>query len=96
MASSEEKPASLLEQHVGTIMQTVVLGMLGWTLVSMVDMQKDVAVVQTQIESLIATVEFGANDRYRGADALRDFAAVARRIDAVERRLDKVEERAHE
>lgn len=93
-----------IERHAGTVMQALIIGLLAWTGISLVTIQKDVAILQTEITALKIGINQGTNDRYRGSDAARDFAAVyreleirskasennTRRIDDLERRLSRI------
>jgi len=91
--SDEEKQQHLstIEQHIGTILQIAVVGLLGWSLVTTQTMSKDVEVLKVKVESMSASIAHGAHDRYRGTDAARDFAAVRQEIQFLERRINKLE-----
>lgn len=82
-----------LEQHVGTIMQALVIGLLAWSLKTNVDLTNQVAILQVQVSSLQATVAQGAHDLYRAADASRDMTAVWAELDRHSARMDKLEAR---
>jgi hypothetical protein len=69
------------ERHAGTVMQALVIGLLAWTGLSLVTIQKDVAILQTEIMALKTTMIQGTNDRYRSMDAAKDFAIVHRELD---------------
>lgn len=81
-----------LEQHLGTVMQALVIGLLGWSLKTTVDMRTDLGVLQAKLEALSATVGQGTNDRYRGSDAARDFNAVWAEFQRREVRLSRCED----
>lgn len=81
------------EQHVGTIMQVLVIGLLGWSLKTSVDMRTEIGVLQAKVESLQTTVTQGTNDRYRGTDAARDLAAVWAEIQRLDVRMQRCEQR---
>lgn len=87
----KEKPASAIEQHIGTLLQIAVVGLLGWSLLTTQTMSKDVEVLKVKVESLNATMMQGTNDRYRGTDAARDFASVRQEMQFLERRIQKLE-----
>ncbi len=96
-----------IERHAGTVMQALIIGLLAWTGISLVTIQKDVAILQTEISALKLGINQGTNDRYRGTDAARDFATVyreleirtkaseanTRRIDELERKVDRIHAR---
>lgn len=81
------------EQHVGTIMQVLVIGLLGWSLKTSVDMRTEIGVLQVKVEALQVSVGQGTNDRYRAADAMRDFAAVWAEIQRLDARLQRCEQK---
>lgn len=91
----EERSAmsSLMEQHLGTILQILVVALLGWSLSTTMSLSKDVEVLKVQVNSLSVTITQGTNDRYRGTDAARDFAAVRDEIVRLDRRLQRIEEK---
>lgn len=82
---------SIMEQHIGTIMQVAVIGLLGWSLVTTQQMTGDMAVLKVRVEALSATLSQGTNDRYRGTDAARDFAAVRTEMSYLDKRINKLE-----
>lgn len=84
-----------LEQHIGTILQFLVIGLLGWSLQTTVTMRTELGIMQAKLEALQATVAQGTNDRYRSGDAQRDFTAVYKDIARLDDRLTKCE-RKHE
>lgn len=85
--------SSLMEQHLGTILQILVVALLGWSLSTTMSLSKDVEVLKVQVNSLSVTITQGTNDRYRGTDAARDFAAVRDEIVRLDRRLQRIEEK---
>lgn len=91
---SDEENGFRLEQHVGTIMQAAVLGLLAWSLNTTVAMRTEVGVLQAQVASIQTTINQGTNDRYRGSDAARDFMARDREISRLEDRVTKLEARS--
>ena len=86
-----ENEKSLLEQHIGTIMQVMVVGLLAWSLKTNVELTTSMGVVQSRLESLTITVNQGTTDRYRGSDAARDQAAIWAEFSRVEARFDRLE-----
>jgi hypothetical protein len=82
-----------LEQHVGTIMQIMVIGLLGWSLKTNVDMRAEIGILQAKVEAMQTTINQGTNDRYRGSDAARDFAAVWAELQRQNSRVNQLEER---
>ena len=91
MTDIERRTSSAIEQHIGTILQVAVVGLLGWSLLTTQTMSKDMEVLKVKVESLSATMAQGTNDRYRGTDAARDFAAVRQEMQFLERRIVNVE-----
>lgn len=82
-----------LEQHVGTIMQVLVVALLGWSLKTSVDMRTEIGVLQAKVEDLQSVVSQGTNDRYSGTDAARDFAAVWAELQRHDVRISRCEGR---
>ena len=82
-----------LEQHIGTIMQVLVVGLLAWSLKSNVELTTQMGIVQVKLEALQVTVNQGTADRYRGTDAAKDFAGVWAEIARHDARLNKLEQR---
>ena len=82
-----------LEQHIGTIMQVLVVGLLAWSLKTNVEMTTQMGIVQVKLEALQTTVNQGTTDRYRGSDAAKDFAGVWAELSRHDSRIQKVENR---
>ena len=85
-----------LEAHFRTIMQLVIVGLLAWNFTTLQEMSLTVARQEERIAALTKTLELmtSANDdRYRGAEARRDFASVYRRIEQMEKRVSRIEGR---
>lgn len=80
-----------IEQHVGTIMQAAVIGLLAWSLKTNVELTNQVGILQVQVSALQTTVAQGTNDRYRGSDAARDLAAVWGELNRHSARMDGLE-----
>jgi len=82
-----------LEQHIGTILQLMVLGLLSWSLNTTVSLRTEVGVLQAKLEAMQGIISQGTNDRYRGADARRDFDAVWAEMNRFEKRMSACETR---
>jgi hypothetical protein len=80
-----------LEQHIGTIMQIMVVGLLAWSLKTNVEMTTQMGILNVKVEVLSATVNQGTQDRYRGTDAAKDFASVWSQFSRYETRIEKLE-----
>ena len=93
MNMSNQEDRSILEQHIGTILQLLVVALLGWSLSTTMTMTKDVEVLKVQVTALTSTINQGTNDRYRGTDAAKDFAAVREEMNRLERRTTKLEDK---
>jgi uncharacterized protein YaaN involved in tellurite resistance len=87
----ERRSGMRLEQHVGTILQIMVVALLGWSLTATQNMSQDVAVLKVKVESLQTSITQGTNDRYRADDARRDFASVRQEIQHIEKRIYDLE-----
>lgn len=88
---TERRQSIMLEQHIGTILQITVVALLGWSLMTTQAMTSDMAVLKVKVESLTISIQQGSNDRYRGTDAAKDFAAVRQEIQFIERRVSAIE-----
>jgi hypothetical protein len=88
---SDEQRVSLIEQHIGTVLQIMVVGLLAWTLSATVGLTTDVGVLKAKLEAVQTTLTQGTNDRYRGSDAARDFKAVDLEMERMHRRITVLE-----
>ena len=93
MSTEEMDEGFRIEQHIGTILQVLVIGLLGWSLQTTINLKTDMGIMQARLESLQATVAQWTTDRYRGTDANRDFAAVYKELSRIDSRLDRCEAR---
>lgn len=84
---------SVLEQHIGTVLQILVVSLLGWSLMTTQGLSQDVAVLKVQLDAMSTTMQQGSNDRYRGTDAARDFASIRQELTFLEKRVAEVETR---
>lgn len=89
--NDKEVRASILEQHIGTILQIGVVALLAWSLMTTQTMSKDVEVLKVKLESMAMSINQGTQDRYRGTDAARDFAAIRQEVQFLERRISTLE-----
>ena len=87
-----QQQKSMLEQHIGTMLQVAVLGLLAWSLNTSVSLRTEVSVLQSQMTSLQAIITQGTNDRYRGTDAARDFSATWDSINRLSARVSAAED----
>lgn len=83
---------SLIEEHIGSLLQLMVIGILTWNLTTVVSLRTEVGVLQAQVASLQSTVSQGASDRYRGVDAARDNAAIWAEMERRDARTKRLEE----
>jgi hypothetical protein len=91
MPEQDELRRSILEQHIGTILQVMVVGLLGWSLATTVELRTDIGILKAKMEAVQTTLSQGTNDRYHGTDAARDFKGVWNEIQRLEARVDKCE-----
>lgn len=89
----ERRTGSRLEQHIGTILQVTVVALLAWSLTTTQRMSEEVAVLKVKVEALSMTLQQGSNDRYRGTEAARDFAAIRQEMQFMDRRIQTLEAR---
>jgi len=76
---------------VGTIMQILIVGLLGWSLKTNVDTITQLGILQAEVRALQVTVNQGTQDRYRGVDAAKDFQSVWAELGRINVRVDKLE-----
>ncbi len=88
----ESTQVSIMEQHIGTILQVTVIGLLGWSLVTTVDLRTDIGIMKAKMEAVQTTLAQGTSDRYRGSDATRDFKIVWEEFNRHDSRLKTLEE----
>ena len=80
-----------LEQHIGTILQIMVVGLLAWSLSTTVSLRTEVGILQAELRSIQTAVLQGTNDRYRATDAARDMRALWDELARMDKRLAKYE-----
>lgn len=86
-----EERRSILERHVQTIIVSATIALLGWQLLTTLDIREKLTRFEERLLSLQGQVNSGIDDRFRGADWRREERALNDRFDRVEKRLDKVE-----
>ena len=87
-----QQQRGMLEQHIGTVLQLMVVGLLAWSLNTSVALRTEVSVLHNQMSTLQTTIAQGANDRYRGTDAARDFSATWDSINRLSARVSAAED----
>jgi hypothetical protein len=80
----------MLEQHIGTIMQIMVIGLLGWSLSTTVAMNREMGEFKSTVVSLQSNLNAATADRYRASDAARDHAALWADIQRADARLKEL------
>ena len=83
---------SAIEQHLGTIMQVMVIGLLGWSLSTTVAMNREMGEFKATVIMLQASLGTMTNDRYRASDATRDHAAIWADIQRTNSQLKELHE----
>ena len=81
-----------LEQHIGTILQVMVIGLLGWSLSTTVAMNREMGEFKATVVSLQANLNAATSDRYRASDATRDHAAIWADIQRTDVRVKELNE----
>jgi hypothetical protein len=79
-----------LEQHIGTILQVMVIGLLGWSLSTTVAMNREMGEFKATIVSLQNNLNAATSDRYRASDATRDHAAIWADIQRADARVTEL------
>jgi hypothetical protein len=80
----------MLEQHIGTIMQIMVIGLLGWSLSTTVSMNREMGEFKSTVISMQGNLNAATADRYRASDAARDHAALWADIQRADARLKEL------
>ena len=83
---------SAIEQHLGTIMQVMVIGLLGWSLSTTVAMNREMGEFKATVIMLQSRLGAMTNDRYRASDATRDHAAIWADIQRTNSQLKELHE----
>ena len=83
---------SAIEQHRGTIMQVMVIGLLGWSLSTTVAMNREMGEFKATVIMLQASLGTMTNDRYRASDATRDHAAIWAEIQRTNSQIKELHE----
>ena len=84
-----------LELNVATGIRMLILALILWSVKNGHDLTVSSAVQTAELKSLRTQIKIildtATDDRYRAADAARDFRLVNERFKGVDRRLDKLE-----
>lgn len=78
-----------VERHLQSIGIGVLLAFAGWTATVVIELQVDIAVLQTQVESLRKQLDVAASDRFTGTDWRIEKAEITRRLQELEKWLMK-------
>lgn len=96
----ERERAVPIERHAQTIMGAVLVGLVFWVGSTLNTAQTQMAVLEervvtltSEVTSLRNQVASGIDDRYRRADAQRDFGRVWNHLASVDEQLDELERR---
>lgn len=81
-----------VERHIQTILTMGVAALLAWQLSTIEEMRVELAILAGRVDALAARVDDASSDRYRTADANRDFALRDQVIRGLEGRIKRVEE----
>ena len=87
-----QQQKGMLEQHIGTVLQVMVVGLLAWSLNTSVALRTEVSVLQNQMTMLQATIAQGTSDIYRASTATRDNATLWDSINRMAARLSAAED----
>ena len=83
---------SAIEQHLGTIMQVMVIGLLGWSLSTTVAMNREMGEFKATVIMIQSSFVAATNDRYRASDAARDHASIWADLQRTEAHLKDLQE----
>lgn len=79
-------PAGILQ----TIIVAILLGLMAWVASTVSESEKSIVRLEQQVINLSDKLDIGMADRYRGADAKRDFREIERRINSLERSYENL------
>lgn len=92
LESGEDRRRGGLEKHVQTILTMGVAALLAWQLTAVEEMRIQLATLAGRVEALAARVDEASSDRYRAAEAQRDFALRDQVIHRLEMRVARLED----
>lgn len=92
MFGMTQQQKGMLEQHIGTVLQVMVVGLLAWSLNTSVALRTEVSVLQSQMTILQASITSNSADFYRASAAVREFAATWEAINRVSSRVSATED----
>jgi hypothetical protein len=84
MTREEQQERNVLEQHIGTVLQVMVIALLGWSLNTTVSLRSDVSVLQAQLSAVTSQLAQANTDRYLIAAIKSDVGSLERRIEMCE------------
>jgi Na+-translocating ferredoxin:NAD+ oxidoreductase RnfG subunit len=84
--NTEQREVSLMEQHIGTVLQIMVIALLSWSLTTTVNLRTDVSILQSQLQAVTASLNQALNDRYVIASLRSDIVNLERRCSELEKR----------
>lgn len=81
--------ASLIEQHLQTIITAVLLALLLWTGNTLLDIRQKVTTLEVQVQVMQSQLQSGVDDRFRGSDWRREKEILDDRFKRIEAEIDK-------
>lgn len=86
---AQGKPTSVLERHLQTGIQVILVALIIWFGQSTLDVKDKVARLEEQIRSIQKDITTASADRYTGTQATRDFESLNRRLSLIERQQEE-------
>ena len=91
---AQEPTLRTSEKVMLTAICALAVSFLGWTGVTLYSVSVRLAVIESQMDSVVEASKANSADRYTSGDATRDIAAQALRDERQNARLDRLENRA--
>ena len=80
---------SILERHIQTIIVSATIALLGWQLLTTLEIRDKLGRFEERLLSLQAQVNSGVDDRFRGTDWRREKEIIEQRFDRIEKMIDR-------
>ena len=89
-----ETSPTLWERHYQTIIISGSMALMAWVGITVNSSQNKISILNNDIQHLtvqVEKIEAGIGDRYRAADAKRDFLLRDQQIDGLRKRINRLE-----
>jgi hypothetical protein len=80
---------TLLERHVQTIIVSATIALLGWVLLTTLDIRDKLSRFEERLLNLQTQVNAGTDDRFRASEWRREKEVIEERFNRIERLIDQ-------